>query len=324
MTKKQILFFSLVLLLLVSCQFFSKSIPEILNGRLLFLGDSITQDGGYVSIIEYELFKNYPKAKIDLISIGLSSETVSGLTEPVHPYPRPNLHERLERALEKLKPQTVVACYGMNDGIYYPQSAERFQAYKDGIKKLVAAVKNANAQIIILTPPIFESYAIPQKVVELNAELFGYATPYVGYNDVLSDYSNWLMSIQEKNVRVINLNKPMFEYVQQMWKTEPNFTLTHDGVHPQLIGHALMAQLFLDGTGVPLAELDPQEYAEQLKTSALYKLVHQRRQMRSIAWLLDVGFNKPGNYEGLPVDEAEIKAGEMAEQIRQIVLEKKE
>ncbi|MBN1561909.1 lipolytic enzyme, partial [candidate division KSB1 bacterium] len=67
----------------------------ILDGRIAFLGDSITQDGRYVTIFEYELFKRFPRADIDVISVGLSSETVSGLTEPDHPYPRPNAHERL-------------------------------------------------------------------------------------------------------------------------------------------------------------------------------------------------------------------------------------
>ena len=37
--------------------------------------------------------------------------------------------------LEKAQPQLVYACYGMNDGIYYPLGDERFQAFKNGMKR---------------------------------------------------------------------------------------------------------------------------------------------------------------------------------------------
>ena len=45
------------------------------------------------------------------------------LSEPGHAggaFPRPELYERLERVLERAKPDLIVACYGMNDGIYHP------------------------------------------------------------------------------------------------------------------------------------------------------------------------------------------------------------
>ncbi len=316
--KKIILMLS-VCLFLVSCQKEKARVPEILNGRILILGDSITQDGRYVSVIEHELFRNFPDVDFDVISIGLSSETVSGLTEPGHSYPRPNLHERLGRALDKLKPKTVVACYGMNDGIYHPQSKERFQAFKDGIQKLIADVTASGASLIIITPPIFDAQVIPDKVVGIDAKKFGYSTPYDGYNDVLSDYSRWLTSLQIPGVRVIDLNKPMLDYTKMLRKSEPNFAFSKDGVHPQLVGHVLMAQLFLKGVGLPVSEQDPQKFAAQLQQSEIYKLVDQRRRMRSTAWLLDVGFKKPGEYEGLPVQEAEQKVQQMGEQIRKLI-----
>ncbi len=308
-------------LLLFACQ--PQSTPDILNGRILVLGDSITQDGRYVSILEYELFKHYPDADIDLISIGLSSETVSGLTEPEHPYPRPNAHERLGRALKAVQPQTVFACYGMNDGIYHPQSEERFQAYKDGILKLVADAKAVGAQVILLTPPIFDAAVIPDKVVSLDAKKFGYPGPYEGYNNVLADYAEWLQSLEIPDVRVIDLNGPMLAYTEEQRQTDPDFALSRDGVHPQWAGHALMAQLILKGLGVPIENIDPQKYAASLENDSLFTLVHNRRQMRSMAWLLDIGFEKPGDYKGLPVDEAETKAAAMKEQIVHVVKNEK-
>ncbi len=93
--------------------------------RIVFLGDSITYSGHYIDYVEAVLLSQFPKSEFELINIGLPSETVCGLSEPGHAggkFPRPNLHERLDRVLMKLKPDLIMACYGMNDGIYYPFS----------------------------------------------------------------------------------------------------------------------------------------------------------------------------------------------------------
>src|SRR5436190_1320230 len=62
-------------------------------------------------------------------------------------FPRPDLHERLIRAIEKTKPDLVFACYGMNDGIYFPLSDERFAAFKGGMQKLHQHVESAHIRI---------------------------------------------------------------------------------------------------------------------------------------------------------------------------------
>ena len=125
------------------------SAPPLSGKRVLFLGDSITQNGQYVSFIEYFLDKRYPTQTFNFISIGLASETVSGLSEKAHPFPRPYLHNRLQNALRAIKPAIVVACYGMNDGIYHPESQDRKAAFEKGIKTLISdgarGRRNANS-----------------------------------------------------------------------------------------------------------------------------------------------------------------------------------
>ena len=98
--------------------------------RVVFLGDSNTYAHLYVSYIDAYLVTRFPDQRFDVLNLGLPSENVSGLSEPDHPFSRPNLHDRLARVLEKTKPNVVVACYGMNDGIYYPFSEERFQRFQ--------------------------------------------------------------------------------------------------------------------------------------------------------------------------------------------------
>src|SRR6185295_19084388 len=102
------------------------------------------------------LNQQYTASHFDFVSIGLSSENVSCLTEKDHPFPRPCLSERLQRALDLVHPQVVIACYGMNDGIYHPQSPERMAAFQKGVQNLIAAVRAKNARLILLTPPPFD------------------------------------------------------------------------------------------------------------------------------------------------------------------------
>ena len=109
--------------------------------RVVFLGDSITAAGQYVADFEAWLVarqaSNAPKINVpQIIDAGLPSETVSGLSEEGHAggaFPRPDLLERLDRVLELTKPDLVIACYGINCGIYEPFDEGRFQRYQEEI-----------------------------------------------------------------------------------------------------------------------------------------------------------------------------------------------
>src|SRR5437764_10450633 len=119
--------------------------------RVVFLGDSITQAGGYIGFTTYYLEKLYPKKDFDLLGLGLASETLSGLSEAGHAggkFPRPCLFERLGRVLEKARPEVVVACYGMNDGIYQPLDNDRFAAFRKGVTKLAGQCRAAGVKQI--------------------------------------------------------------------------------------------------------------------------------------------------------------------------------
>ena len=52
--------------------------------RIAVLGDSITQGGTYVSFMDYFLHKALPRRRFEVYPLGLSSETLSGLSEPGH------------------------------------------------------------------------------------------------------------------------------------------------------------------------------------------------------------------------------------------------
>lgn len=277
--------------------------------RVVFLGDSITQDGRYVEDIEAYLILNYPKMRVDIVKLGLSSETTEGLTEPDHPFPRPNIHDRLDSALEKTKPDIVVACYGMNDGIYHPFSEERFQTFQEGVRKLVARVKAAGASFVLMTPPPFDPVAAKEKVVSAGAPKFGYSTPYEKYDtDVLARYGEWLLTLRGEGLMVIDVHTPMVEEVKTRREANPDFTLAKDGVHPDAEGHWIMASEVLQAWGVPDPRMPRQDVLE---------IIRRKWEILGPAWLSRVG--RHGNPAPVDFEAASKTAAELEARARSLV-----
>jgi lysophospholipase L1-like esterase len=221
--------------------------------RVVFLGDSITYSGQYVDDLQM-LLRNFPKGtEFEILDLGLPSETVSGLTEPGHAngsFPRPNLHDRLPRLLETVRPDLVIACYGMNDGIYYPFDAIKFEKFQRGVRLLRERVLKAKAQLILMTPPVFDPVPIRNRT--LPAGLSEYRRPYEGYNDVLDRYSDWLLDQRTNGWPVIDIHFPMNDYLKQRRRGNPEFVLASDGVHLDDTGHWLIAQALLHGLRIPV------------------------------------------------------------------------
>jgi len=280
--------------------------------RILFIGDSITHAGQYVYLIETELRLQNVQPMPEIFNIGLGSETCSGLSEPDHPFPRPDVNERLQRALTKIKPDVVIACYGMNDGIYYPFSKERFQAYQNGVNKVITAVHNSGAKLILLTPPPFDSVPLKGKAKLLpeGKKKYAYFEMYENYDNVLKRYGQWIMQQKDRVEMVINIHAPITTYVKEKRQKNPTFTISPDGIHPNGEGHRIMAETILKAWGIEsFAEPSPE----------LQKLMTQRGRILHDAWLKDVGHKHPRVKGGLPLNEAIVKAKDLEKKIEPLV-----
>jgi len=282
--------------------------------KVLWLGDSITQAGDYVTLAEYYLNKHYTASHFDFVSIGLASETVSCLTEKDHPFPRPCLSQRLRRALDVIDPQVVIACYGMNDGIYHPQSPERMAAFQKGIQGLIAAVRAKGARLILLTPPPFDPVPLTT-TLPATAPDFSYKAPYEKYDDVLAAYAAWEQTLAAGDVTVVDLHTPMAAYIAKERATNPKFSFTTDGIHPDLAGHLLMARTLLKDFRFNLPQTPLNEEAARVQADPLYVLVKAHRETRSQGWLDFVGFTRDKTVRTESPDAAEGKARQMQVQV---------
>ncbi|MEO1983599.1 MAG: SGNH/GDSL hydrolase family protein [Fuerstiella sp.] len=281
--------------------------------RILLLGDSITNSGYYVADIETQLRIQGVNPMPEIVNIGLPSETCSGLSEPDHPFPRPDVHERLDRALAKVKPDVVVACYGMNDGIYYPFSADRFKAYQAGINKLVDKVHAAGAKIVLVTPPPFDPTPLQNKEGKLlpaGSEKFAWFAIYENYDKVLQRYGKWILEQGDKAEMVIDVHAPVTEFLAEQRRTNPKFHVAADGVHMNEAGHHIMAAAILKAWGVASWE----EPAAELQ-----QLMKQKEKVLHDSWLSYVGHKRPGVKDGLPLNEATAKANELNTKIEPLI-----
>ena len=281
--------------------------------RIVFLGNSITWSGIYINNVETFLRVQYPARQFEIINVGLSSETVSGLSEPGHAggeFPRPDLHERLARVLEQIKPDLVFACYGMNDGIYMPLDTGRFQKFKEGINWLHDEVVKTGARIIHLTPPDYD---------EVNGKS-------IGYTNVLDVYANWLLKKKRSSKwEVIDIHYPMKKYLTKHRKADSTFALAPDGIHPNEAGHWIIAKQILQQLGFKkVAKFTGiVESLQQIPdAAALLKVVANRQNMLRDAWLTATKHIRPGLPVGLPVKEAETKASEMLQEIDALIQHK--
>lgn len=272
--------------------------------RVLILGNSITYMGLYVSYIDTYLTLTHPGKHYEIMNLGLPSETVSGLSEPGHAdgkFPRPDLHERLARVLNQTKPDLIIACYGMNDGIYLPFDENRFKKFQEGIAWLHEQITKTGIPIILVTPPVFD-------------ERKGKA-----YANVLDVYSDWLISLRyTADWQVIDIHWPMKKYLEDRRLEDPGFQYAKDGVHPNEIGHFIMAKQILLSLGeneIAKANNLKEFLANYSNADTILTLVEKRQAIMKDAWLTQTGHKRPGMHIGLPMKEALQKAKEIDQQI---------
>lgn len=280
-----------------------ESTAPVERERWLVLGDSIAWDGRWVADLQTWLVATRGAQAPELVDCALPSETIAGLSEPEHlehGFARPCLFERLARVLDGVQPAFVLACYGMNDGIYQPLDEARSAAFRSGVERLVGELERREIAFTLLTPPPFD---------ETRASVARGAD----YDAVLESYSAWLVAQRARGWSVIDTRAALLARLAHERARDPAFTFSPDGVHLDERGHrtfaaCVAAVLTSDDAGqrgpeperimARLASIDPDP------SRALVTLLRD-------AWLTHTGHTRPGLPQGVPLDDTRTRAGEL-------------
>jgi lysophospholipase L1-like esterase len=157
--------------------------------RVVFLGDSITEQYGYSSAIELYLTTRFPDWNLTFLNAGIGGDTATGGAN------RFGTHVLAE------KPTAVTIDFGMNDGGYGEFKQDRYDGFVKNTEMMLMAAKEAGIRVAVISPNAVEVRGHPDKKVYLETQRQFYA-PLKDlaekYNDAFVDQYAVTRAVLEK------------------------------------------------------------------------------------------------------------------------------
>jgi lysophospholipase L1-like esterase len=188
--------------------------------RIVFLGDSITQEGyqpgGYVDLIRENLHRGgHPD--VEIVGAGISGNKV------------PDLQGRLEKDVLSKKPTTVVIYIGINDvwhsllGI----GGTPKDRYEAGLRDLISRIHDGGAKVLLCTPSV-----VGEKTDGTNP-----------LDSMLDEYSEISRKVAEaNNIALCDLRRAFSQELKEKNRgNQEKGVLTRDGVHLNDAGNRFVA-----------------------------------------------------------------------------------
>jgi lysophospholipase L1-like esterase len=230
--------------------------------RIVFLGDSITEQRLYTTYIEAYTLTRHPEWKLFFRNVGWGGDT-SWLRQRAHPDEKQlfaadeasqqkmvedSVGRGLRRDVLPLKPTAITIKFGMNDFSYQKFREDIFKAYVRSQSELAKVLEANGARVAFLTPqPIEDKRPDPHKDVK---------------NQSLRQFSDGLKEVSAKlGATFVDQFDPYMAIMMRERAADPAaFVGGGDAVHPGPAGHTIMAWAVLKGLGatalVSRAEID--------------------------------------------------------------------
>jgi lysophospholipase L1-like esterase len=207
-----------LLTLMLGC---ASSTPQGGAGEILvFLGDSITQEGdqpgGYVDLLRKDLNRtNGPGPAV--IGAGISGNKV------------PDLEARLDRDVLQRKPTIVVIYVGINDVWHFQLGigGTTKERYESGLRTLIARINAAGAKAVLCTPSVIGEKADGSNA--LDRQLDEYAAIS---RTVAASTGTLLCDLRKAFIEALKQRNP---------DNSPQGVFTRDGVHLNPAGNRFVA-----------------------------------------------------------------------------------
>jgi lysophospholipase L1-like esterase len=131
--------------------------------RVLFLGDSITEQYQYSTYIELYLTTRFPKDKLEFYNAGIGGDTSTGGAR------------RFATHVLAEKPAIVTIDFGMNDGGYGSFTQQRCDQYLKSTEQMLEAAKKAGVRVVLISPNAVEVRSKPNLKTYLETQEKFYA-----------------------------------------------------------------------------------------------------------------------------------------------------
>jgi acyl-CoA thioesterase-1 len=203
--------------------------PVLKAGDLVVaIGDSITQQGGYLRDINAALAQGWPDLKLPpLVNAGIGGQKAEDLVK------------RFDKDVVQRKPALVTLSIGINDvwhRLNKPADANVLANYKANLARMVDMAQASRIRVILLAPTVIKE------------------GPEAEGNKRLVEYVEAMKSVAaEKKCGFADLHALFLEALRKKpaeFKDKDKGWLTADGVHMKPLGDAIMAVGVLRALGM--------------------------------------------------------------------------
>lgn len=193
--------------------------------QIVAIGDSITQAGGYLHMIDAVLAQQYGGLKLPgVINVGISGQKAEDLVA------------RFQKDVIDAKPAVVTISIGINDvwhRLNAPHDPKILAAYEANVEKMVTMAQEARIKVILLTPTLI----MEDPKAEGNVRLAMYVK---AQKDVAA----------RTKCQLVDLHQMFLDAMKKKPADVKGNWLTGDGVHMNDRGNAMMAIGVLRALGV--------------------------------------------------------------------------
>ena len=277
--------------------------------RVVFYGDSITDQRLYTTFTETYVVTRFPKLDVSFVHSGWGGDRVTGGGGGP-------IDLRLRRDVVAYKPTVMTIMLGMNDGSYRAFDEKIFDTYAKGYEHIIDSVKQAlpGIRITVIQPSPFDDVTQPPRFEG-------------GYNAVLVRYSQFVKELAEREkLGVADLNSPVVAALEKAKAADAELAkkIIPDRVHPGPGGHLLMAAELLKAWHAPALVSSVEIDAGTKKVAAAKKTaVSELKTGDTISWTqLDEALPMPVDLKD-PVVALAVQSSDFLQALNQQTLQVK-
>ncbi len=209
---------------------------QLKNGdRVLFYGDSITEQRLYTTYVETFVRTRYPKLDIEFFTSGVGGDNTWGGWMG-------DINTRTTRDVAPFKPNHITVMLGMNDAGYVPFNQKIYDTYREWYDKLLAALRKA--------APGFSLTLIKESPYD---EIAHEKSDFPGYSKTVDRFGEYVRELAAKEkTGFADLCSPVTDLLNAVVKIDKEGAkqILPDAIHPGPSGHLVMAGALLKSWGV--------------------------------------------------------------------------